>query len=89
MAMTRRMLLLDSMRPALYVFSRSIYVLPLTALCLYSFLSHTRDLALLAIVETPDTLSSPLIVPMHEDSLHAIATDLRGVGGYSDAFALD
>ena len=67
MAMAGRMLFLDSMRRDLYVFSHSIYVSLLTALCLYNLLSHTQDLSDSANAETPNTLSRPLVAPMCED----------------------
>jgi len=83
------MLRLDSMFPDLYVFSCNILISSLAALCLYSLLSHTQDFALSTNAENPNTLTIPLIVPMREDSLHAIMADLSGVGGYPNAFALD
>ena len=62
MANIERILLLDSMRPGLYVFSRSMY----------NLLSHTRDLALSTIAKSLDTLSSPLIALVREDPSHDI-----------------
>ena len=61
----------------------------LAALCLYSLLSHPWDFALSAIAETPDNLLTPLIAPVREDSSHTITVDLSGMGGYSNALALD
>jgi hypothetical protein len=63
--------------PNLYVFSHNIYGSPLIALCLYSLLSHMRDFALPAIAVIPDTLSSPLVVPIRENPLRAIVAALR------------
>lgn len=65
-AIIRRMHLLDSMWPGLYVFSHDIYISLSTALCLYSLLSHACGVVLLAKAETSNALSCPLAVSMRE-----------------------